>query len=666
MASAQGIKAGAAYVEITADNSKLAAGLNAAARKLQTFGSAIKGMGTWLAGVGAAVTAPLTALAKGAAQGAHDLLRMSQRTGISVEALSELGYAAQMAGSDIDSFEVGIKRMQRMLYQAANGSETAKETLAELGITLDQLKGLSPDQQFTRIAEGLSHIPSAAMRTALAMQIFGRGGTQLLPLLNKGAAGIDAFREEARKLGLTASSQGVAGMAALEETLMTLWKVLKKLSGTLGAAVAPVIKEFADGLIDIVVKATKWLKANQALVLSVFKIAATVKIAGLALLVLGYAVSAAGSVLGTLAGVVSGVVTAFTAMGAVLAWILSPLGLVITAAVALGAYLIYSSGIGGQALRWLGDRFADLSAFASAAFQGISDALAAGDISLAAKVLWLSLQVVWQKGVSVLQRIWIEFSGALVKVAYGAFTGILAAVEQVWHAMKVAWIEGTSFLKQIWTEFATWHAKAVEATTDAMVKAWIWAREKTGVITADEAQFERDYANKQSNNASQQIDKQKQDSLNAVERDRAASRQAESKRHEDELAGIGKSYNDLAAAADAESADKLDKTTQAMEKARQEWKDALAQSAKSRKLKQEQGPTRLGEAPAIPDYLQGLGPTIQDQKNTIGVAGTFNAMEAQGLGAGGVSDRIANATEATAKNTKKLLEKLQEQQAEFD
>ena len=39
---------------------------------------------------------------------------------------------------------------------------------------------------------------------------------------------------------------------------------------------------------------------------------------------------------------------------------------------------------------------------------------------------------------------------------------------------------------------------------------------------------------------------------------------------------------------------------------------------------------------------------------TIGVRGTFNAMEAAGMGAGGVTDRIASATEKTAKNTEKI------------
>jgi hypothetical protein len=96
--------------------------------------------------------------------------------------------------------------------------------------------------------------------------------------------------------------------------------------------------------------------------------------------------------------------------------------------------------------------------------------------------------------VASLQGVWIGFTAAFVKLAYGAFYGALAATEQAWHAMKVVWIEGVSFLRKLWTEFSAWHAKAVEAAADAMVKAWIWAREKTGAITPEQAQFERSYS----------------------------------------------------------------------------------------------------------------------------------------------------------------------------
>ena len=57
------------------------------------------------------------------------------------------------------------------------------------------------------------------------------------------------------------------------------------------------------------------------------------------------------------------------------------------------------------------------------------------------------------------------------------------------------------------------------------------------------------------------------------------------------------------------------------------------------------------------DDWEGIGDKLDEvKKRTVGVTGTFNVMEARGLGAGGTADRLANAAEQTAKNTKRLVD----------
>jgi len=58
--------------------------------------------------------------------------------------------------------------------------------------------------------------------------------------------------------------------------------------------------------------------------------------------------------------------------------------------------------------------------------------------------------------------------------------------------------------------------------------------------------------------------------------------------------------------------------------------------------------------------LAGLGEAVQRAaERTVGVRGTFSAMESRGLGAGGATDRIARASEETAKNTRRLVTEAQ-------
>ncbi len=663
MADARSIRAGTAYVELFVNDSKLVRGLQSANKKLKAFGDAISGWGKKLAAAGSAITAPLIAFSKASASGSKELLSMSQRTGISVEALSELGYAAQISGSDMETLELGIRKMQKTIAAAAMGSKAATDALAQLGLTVDDLRGLSPDQQFKLIADKLASIQSPAIRAALALAIFGRNGTSLLPMLSQGAAGIEAMQEQARRLGLTASAAGVQIGAELEETLSTLWKVLKKVGSTLGSAVAPLLTQWANVLIDIVVKGTAWIKQNKDLVVSVFKVALVVSAAGTALMLLGKAIVFIGGVLGVLASIVTGVGTVLGAVGSIVAWLLTPIGLVTAAVVALGAYLVYASGLGGKALEWLGQRFTDLSEFASQAFAGISDALAAGDIALAAQILWLSLKIAWIKGVQVLESVWLSFRNFFIKIAYDAFYGALAACEIVWHGFEVAWIETTAFLSKVWTSFTAGFQKAWNTAINWTAKRLI---ELQGLF---DSSLDVDAAKKMADEdlaaTNAEIDQQKQAALQAREQQRQQQRADETQTHEAALTQIGQESQDKERELDDEYAKKMQESQDELNKTRDEWQKAIEEAKKKRQLKDAQGPDRLQEPPSMPDYLEGLGPTIAQK--TIGVSGTFNAMEARGLGAGNVADRIAKASEDTAKHTKKLVDMAeQDDEMEFD
>ena len=94
MANARGIRAGAAYVELFVNDSKLVRGLTQASKKLKAFGDAITGWGQKMTAIGAAVTAPLLGSAKAFAEMGDRIAKASARTGVSVETLSELAYAA--------------------------------------------------------------------------------------------------------------------------------------------------------------------------------------------------------------------------------------------------------------------------------------------------------------------------------------------------------------------------------------------------------------------------------------------------------------------------------------------------------------------------------------------------------------------------------------------
>jgi len=657
VADTRGIRAGRAFVELGVSD-KLTAGLRRAQKQLEAFGAGLRSVGTRLAGIGAAAITALLGTAKSSSDTGDMLDKMSQRTGVSVEALSELGFAADLSGTDLETLESGLRNMQRTLTEAAQGSKSAGEALGRLGLSAAQLAGLSPDEQFKVLAERLSQIRDPALRAALAMEVFGKAGTKLLPLMADGAAGIEAMQEEARRLGLTVSTETARDAAALNDALGTLWKVLKQGVFTIGGALAPTLKDLAERITRIVVNVTTWIKANRETVVWALKIAAAVAVAGVAIVALGYIISGVGTVLGVVAAVIGGIGTAFSLIGAAIGAILSPVGLAIAAIVALGGVLLVTTGAGGEALAWLGDRFTELRDWVGKVIGGISDALAAGDIALAAEILWLSLKVIWQQGVAALNKVWLEAKEFFVSTAYGMWYGALAAAEIVFHALEVAWIETTAFLSKTWTNFTTGFQQVWESASSWVAKRMLEIQglfdsglDVDAAKRAVDDQLESRLAELE-NGAQRQV--AEREGQRAAERDQAAAI------HEETLAGIGRDFEEAQASLKANTEAGLAESQAALDAAKQKLADAIEQARQKREAADaERGAARSPRnlMAEFEDRLAGLGEVIG---KGISVRGTFNARAAQGLESdGGAAERTARATEQTAKHTKRLADAAQ-------
>jgi hypothetical protein len=142
MAGASGIRAGRAFVELFADDRALVRGLRSAQQKLAAFGAAVRGLGTQMLALGAGIVAPLALAAKSFADTGSQLNDMAARTGVSVEALGELGYAAQQSGASLEDVEKAVRTMQRTITAATNGSDQAANALARIGLSAEALAGL--------------------------------------------------------------------------------------------------------------------------------------------------------------------------------------------------------------------------------------------------------------------------------------------------------------------------------------------------------------------------------------------------------------------------------------------------------------------------------------------------------------------------------------------
>jgi TP901 family phage tail tape measure protein len=655
-AASNSIRAGRAFVELFADDSKLVRGLKAAQRKLQAFGKTLTAAGTKVFAAGAGIVTPMLAAAKHFADAGDELEKMSRRTGISVEALSELKHAADLSGASFADVEKGVRTLQRSVLDLARGSGESVESFAALGLSLADIEGQDPEQIFLLLADRLSRIPDMSARAALAMKLFGRSGTAILPLLENGAAGIDALRQEARRLGLTISTEDAQAAAQFKDALSTLWSVVKRLWFEIGAALAPALKLAAEWITRVVVSMKGWIKEHRGLIVTILAVGAGLAAFGVALLAVGWIAGAVGTAIGVLSTILTALGTVLGVIGSILGAILTPVGLVIAAVVALGAAILYYSGAGGKALNWLKGVFGDLKDDALAAFGGIGDALAAGDIGLAAKILWLTLKLEWEKGIAWLSKLWLDFRNFFIRLSYDAFYGAVKACLVVWHGLEIAWIETTSFLSNVWTRFCQGIGKAWNWAGAQVSKAWSWLK---GLF---DKSFDSDAASTGADEwlaaENRKVDEQANGAVRAREAQRERERQREDEIHERAMQSVGEEQAAKKKALDDEYDQRIAAAQGEVDAARKEWQEAIAEAKRKRGEKDAGKPSGRKEAGDFDWDGLFAGTEKAAREMTLAAQGTFNASALQGLSIGGASamDRTAKASERVAENTGRLVD----------
>ncbi len=384
--SAQGIRAGKAFVELGADDSKLMNGLRAAQEKLHQFGNKLAGLGSTLKSAGDAVIAPMRGALDFFAASGDELSKAADKTGASIESLSELRHAAAQSAVEFKQLTTAMNKQQRGLAEAASGNKTATEWFDNLGLSVDRLLELSPDEQFTAIAEKISQIEDPAKRTAAAMEVFGKSGAELMPLMIGGAEGIEMLRKEARDLGLQVSGEDAANATLFGDTLANLQDTFKQTAFVVGAAIAPAVTNAMQSIIPMVAFVVKWTSENRQLIFTVAAIAAGITGAGVLLIGLGAGFSLAATAVG-------GLITVLGTVSALIGAVISPVGILTGLIIGLGYAFFAWTDAGQQTATWFSSEFGKLLTIVTDTVGGIYNAIKGGRLDLAAQIAFTGVKL---------------------------------------------------------------------------------------------------------------------------------------------------------------------------------------------------------------------------------------------------------------------------------
>ena len=131
------------------------------------------------------------------------LQKVSLQTGLAVEELEILQFAASQSGVGTEALNKSMQKFSRTIGDADQGIKESSDAFDLLGISITANDGKLKDSStlFVEVAEAIKGIESPARQAAIASDLFGRSGVELLPLLQQGAFGIDLFADRLRKVG---------------------------------------------------------------------------------------------------------------------------------------------------------------------------------------------------------------------------------------------------------------------------------------------------------------------------------------------------------------------------------------------------------------------------------------------------------------------------------
>lgn len=551
-----------------------------------------------------------------------------EELGASIATLTRNGVQTEQAMSAIGAV------LASFLKPAEQSARAARELGFEMSAATLQSEGLYG------VAQRLAGLPPDALARIFPNVEALRG---LLPLLN----GLDGFGEDLQTMQSRAGATGEA-YDRMAGTLSTAFARIKQsglgVLSVIGEALAPIVRELAARVTVLLTSLRQWVADNQGLVVSLAGITTLVAGVGLGLITLGGAASLLATVAGGLATAITAVGAVLSAVGAVLGALITPIGAVIAGVVVLGTVVLTTTQAGASALGWLAEAFGSLRDDAVNAWNGIADALAAGNITLAAQVAWAGLKLAWTQGVAFLTDVWQAGVTGFAVIFTQVWFGLQEVFWTVVYAIADAWDWVIGGITRMWNNTVGYIAGKLAYLMELLGLV------DEGVTLAIEEETTRRNRGVEDRNAGRSQRRQQDLAQQATFRNQVV---------DNVLDDYGQGVNERQAEVD---------------QARAAYDQLLAQAREARGTAEARSQEPPPEAPTVemPDLdrlmasLEGLPTTITAEAEKLDVTGSFSAAAIGQIGLGdSAADRTAKASEQTATNTTRMVRLLEDAGQEF-
>ena len=191
--------------------------------------------------------------AQGAAAYADTYLTMSTTTGLSTDQLQEFAYMSELVDVSLDTLTGSMSKLITKMKSAQGGNKTTTEAFQALGVAVTDADGNLRDSRevFFEIIDALGQIEDPTERDAAAMELFGKKAQDLNPLIAQGSSGIQAFAEEAHKMGYVLDEETLNKLGALDDSFQRLNNTKTLIGNLFGAGFATPLEEINTELVKL-------------------------------------------------------------------------------------------------------------------------------------------------------------------------------------------------------------------------------------------------------------------------------------------------------------------------------------------------------------------------------------------------------------------------------
>jgi hypothetical protein len=188
-----------------------------------------------------------TAIEKG-----DQLQDLANRFGVSAVSIQEIGNAASLSGAGVEDVAAAMNKLSKNAGEAIGGNETMAESFAKIGLSVEDLKTMSPEDLFMSLSKAMASgtIP-ATEQLAVASDVAGKSVGSLMETLRMGPEAISANGQamgvwsadtilqlsEASDAIKTLQNRFTVGFGVMAQVIMPVIKKLEMLSEQLGFAI---------------------------------------------------------------------------------------------------------------------------------------------------------------------------------------------------------------------------------------------------------------------------------------------------------------------------------------------------------------------------------------------------------------------------------------------